>query len=329
MPNVSQIFAVRPTHTVDQVSFDRVWHSADGGGLADGYTNATSVRLGDGLFLCAYNKTTGGADLYTLAGAAPWIKLVDSRIDLHAGEVAAFKHGFWENLSSFVLGGDSYLLTYRPNDGTFGFFRLSQDRSASPPYTFSMPRNTPTPNFTTVAPFTSLGAQYVLGYNFNDGTVAAYSVSVITSAADGVPPLNALNVWYHHWAKNWTRFAFFQLGGSNFFFKINTGKLNVNIDHLQDNPALGTVEVGSRLDQQLPDALSIDIAAVVPWSHGDPRLLTYIASSGVTAFYRIHGDCLGWTKLAANTDTTVAGAIMVIPYHVGDDSYALFYGGGQ
>ena len=126
-------------------------------------------------------------------------------------------------------------------------------------------------------------------------------------------------------APRWTHFAFFQLGGTNFFFKINLDKLNVNIDHIQDNPAAGTVEVGSWLQSQLPDALSVDAAATIPWVHGEPYLVTYIAASGKTEVLHIHGDCQGWDHLWSGP--TVAGASLVVPYRVGDLSYVLFYGG--
>jgi hypothetical protein len=313
MSVISKLFAVRPTGTVDKVSIDPIETAA---ALASGYTNIVSLRVGDNPYLCAYNNKTGNTDLYLLTEAEPWMTLVESRIDLSGGP--------WDKLTTFILGNDPYLLTYRAKDGMFNFYRVAPDLSASPPYSFYFARNTPTAGFTEIAPISSLGAQYVLGYNFDDGTVAAFSVSVTTTSASGVPPLVALNVWYHHWAKGWTRFAFFQLGGANFFFKINTAKLNVNIDHLNDNPAAGTVEVGSFLQSQLPDALSITNSAILPWSHGDPYLVTYISASGVTSVYRIHGDCLGWTETAKAT--TVANASIVVPYAIGDNSYALFYG---
>ncbi len=63
----------------------------------------------------------------------------------------------------------------------------------------------------------------------------------------------------------------------------------------------------------------------MPWAHGEPTLVTYIAASGATAVYRIHADCLGWTRIGAAT--TSAGASHVMPYRVGDQSYALFYQG--
>jgi hypothetical protein len=222
-----------------------------------------------------------------------------------------------------VLGNEPYLLTYRRDNGTFGFYRVGADLSVSPPYLFALPRNTPSHGFTSIGAFTSLSQQYVLGYDFDTGYVSNFSVVVTPSSTGGVPPLLALNVWYHQWAQGWTRFAFFQLGGANFFFKINTKKLNVNIDHIQDNPAMGTVEVGSYLQAQLPDALTIDLTAPVPWDNGEPYLLTYIAASGATVVYRIHADCQGWTSLFAGA--TVTGATQAVPYRIGNTTYTLFY----
>jgi hypothetical protein len=313
MSTISKLYAIRPTGTVDSVSIDAL---DDAGALSPGYTNIVPLRVLNGVYLCAYNKGNGNTDVYVAGDTFPWLSPVESRIDLTGGP--------WDQLTTFVLGGEPYLLAYRSQDGNFGFFRVASDLSASPPYIFNLPRNTPTRDFTEIAAFNSVGAQYVLGYNANDGTVAAFSVAVIMSAAGGVPPLLALNVWYHHWAAGWARFAFFQLGGANFFFKINRNKLNVNIDHLNDSPAAGTVEVGSFLQAQLPDALAIDCAAIVPWAHGEPYLLTYIGASGSTAVYRIHADCLGWTGVAAKP--TVANASIAVPYSVGGNSYALLYG---
>jgi hypothetical protein len=309
MSAISNLFTVKPTETADKVSVVAVDLAA---ALPSGYTAITPIKISDQQYLCAYNSATGNTDLYSTPGLTP----VDSRIDLSSGP--------WEMLTSFILGNETYLLTYRAQDGMFGFYHVSADLSASPPYLFYFSRNTPTVGFTEIAAVSSLGTQYVLGYNFEDGTVAAFSVSVVTSSSSGIPPLNALNVWYHRWAKGWTRFAFFKLGGANFFFKINTDKLNVNIDHLNDAPGAGTVEVGSFLQSQMPNALSVSNSAILPWINGDPHLLTYVASKGETFVYRIHGDCLGWTQVA--TLTTVASASLVVPYAVGTTTYVLFYG---
>jgi hypothetical protein len=314
---MNTVYSIKSASTTGGVVLDQVWTQGESGGLAAGYTSLLPVQIGSNVTLLAYNKTTQKTDAYTLSAAAPWVQPATCQVNLAGGP--------WDSLNTFVLGNVNYLLTYRRDTGAFGFYQLADDLSVSPPYLFELSRNTPTKGFTTVGPYTSLGQLYVLGYNFDTGVVANFSVVVTSSSTGGVPPLLTLNVWYHQWAKAWTHFAFFQLGSANFFFKINTGKLNVNIDHIQDNPAMGTVEVGSHLQAQLPDALSIDIAATVPWADGEPYLLTYIAANGVTAIYRVHPDCLGWTKM--NSGTTVKGASQSVPYRINDTSYALFYQG--
>jgi len=289
----------------------------EGPALPEGYTAMTGITVGNVPYLCAYNATSGGTDLYAISETTPLLTLVDSRIDLSDGP--------WEKLTTFILGNVTYLLTYRAKDGMFGFYSLSADLTASPPYLFYFARNTPTVGFTDIAAISSLGQQYVLGYNFADGTVATFSVSVVNQSTGGVPPLNAINLWFHHWAKNWTKFAFFQMGGANFFFKINTGKLNVNIDHLNDNPALGTVEVGSWLQGLMPDALRVTHTAIVPWAGGDPYLMTYLGDSGLTTLLRIHANCQGWTTVATVTGTTEA--TLAVAFAVGDHPFILLYGG--
>jgi hypothetical protein len=311
----NRIYAVQ-TDASGKVSLAQVWAQTAASGLAAGLSNLVVMEIDDRIVLVGYNKATQETTVYGLSDGDPWIQPLDNRIDLTGGP--------WDIIQSFVFGNDPYLMTYRADHGTFGFFKIASDLSASPPYTVAYPRNWPTKDFTTVAPFASLGAQYVLGYNFEHGTVAIYALTTITSAPGGAPALLMQNSWYHTWAKGWTHFAFFQLGGCNFFFKINLDKLNVNIDHIQDNPAAGTVEVGSWLQSQLPDAQIIDIAAAIPGAHGEPYVLTYIASSGKTEILHIQADCLGWGRFDAGS--TVPGASLVAAYRIGGTSYALFYG---
>jgi hypothetical protein len=310
---VTSIYSIKPS--ADGVALDQVWTQA-AGGLPAGYTALVPVQVGDTTALYAYNKATQQTDVYTLGGGEPWIQPVKASPVLSGGPA-------WDSLGTFVLGNEPYLMTYEREHGTFGFFKVAADLTVGRPYNFVLPRNTPTHGFTTVAAYTSLGQLAFTGYNFDTGIVANFSLAVTSSSTGGVPALLAQNVWYHQWAKGWTHFAFFQLGGANFFFKINTAKLNVNIDHMQDNPAMGSVEVGSYLQAQLPDALSITHAARVPWTNGEPYLITYIAPTGATVVYRIHADCQGWTSLDAST--TERDAAQAIPYRIGEVSYVLFY----
>jgi hypothetical protein len=309
---MSAIYSISPA--ADGVALDKVW-AGDAGGLAAGYSALVPVQVGDVTALFAYDRASGATDVYTLTGEAPWLQKASARPDL-TGQA-------WDSLSTFVLGNEPYLLAYEAVHGTFGFYRVSADLTVSKPYSFAFARNTPTAGFSTVAPYSSLGEMFFVGYSFDTGIVANFSLTVTATSAGGVPPLLAQNIWYHQWARAWTHFAFFQLGGANFFFKINTGKLNVNIDHMQDNPAMGSVEVGSYLEAQLPDALAITNAAHVPWANGEPRVLTYVAGSGKTVIYRIHSDCQGWTALGS--DVTEIGATNTITYRIGAASFVLLY----
>lgn len=286
-----------------------------GEGLSPGYSSLVPVQVGGKLVLFAFNKTSQQLDAFVLSAGGTSIDRSADGLKLQSGP--------WDNACSFVLGNVPYLLAYRADTGQFGFFAIANDLSMSPPYIFTSSHTTPSVGFTTVVPYTSLSGQYILGYDFKTGRVENFSVSVIPTSADGVPPLLALNVWYHLWARGWTQFSFFQLGGSNFFFKINTVKLNVNIDHMQDNPAMGSIEVGSLLQSKMPDAPSITSAAIVPWANGEPYLFTYIASSGSSKVYRIHSNCLGWDL--AISATTVTGATIAVPYRIGNISYVLLY----
>lgn len=314
---MSSIYSIVPAASSGAVALSQVWTQGATGGIAAGCTAMAQVVVGSATVLFAYNKATQKTTAYTLSAAAPWVNPVPSTANLSGGP--------WDLLTSFVLGNEPYLLTYRGDNGTFGFYKVAADLSVSAPYPFVLPRNTPTKGFTTVGAFTAINQQFVLGYDFATGQVAIFSVVVTPTSIGGVPPLLALDVWYHQWAQGWTHFAFFQLGSANFFFKINTAKLNVNIDHIQDTPSLGTVEVGSYLQAQLPDALVISATAAIPWADGEPYLLTYIASSGSTAVYRIHGDCQGWSSL--NASVAEKGASLVVSYRVAGTSYALLYQG--
>jgi hypothetical protein len=97
----------------------------------------------------------------------------------------------------------------------------------------------------------------------------------------------------------------------------------VNIDHVLDDTTQGTTEVGTWLQNLLTDPTKIDIVAPFSMNGGDPYFVTYRNSSGSTDWFRIHGDCQGWTKQYGGQ--TIKGATQVVPYQIGDDRFALFY----
>jgi len=305
----------------------QLW-AQSGTGLASGCTSLVPIQIGGKSILFTFNKATQKLDAYVLSAKAPWIRQTRCKADL--SKAPGGKTNAWDMINAFVLGNIPYLVAYRADTGQFGYYSISDDLSLSPPYIFSSSHTTPSAGFTTVAPYTSLSGQYLLGYDYNTGRVENFSVAVVPGSTTGAPPLLALNVWFHQWAKYWTHFSFFQLGGSTFFFKINLDPkkpqlVNVNIDHMQDNPAMGGIEIGTNLQTQLPDAALIDAAAIIPWAYGEPYLLTYIASSGKTVVYKIHADCLGWTQ--ETSIVTVKGAALAAPYRIGDTSYVLLYQG--
>lgn len=289
--------------------------SVDPNILPEGYSSMVTMGDENNCILYAYNKTLKQTDVYQITGDAPFItKLISNSTDLDLYE--------FDNLKTFVLGNKPYLMGYESKGGFFAFYEINKDHTLSKPYLFSNMRSWPTQNFSETEPFVATGLLYVLGYDDVKGTVAIFSLDVVSSSAGGVPPLNMLNVWYHQWAKGWEDFSFFQLGQSNFFFKINKSKLNVNIDHVLDNPAMGTVEIGSYLQKLLPNALDVSLSVIVPWSNGEPYLATYDTKAKSINFYNIHADCQGWTNL--NT-TPVPASSQMLSYRLNNISYILLY----
>jgi len=160
-------------------------------------------------------------------------------------------------------------------------------------------------------PFLTPKGLAFLGYNQANGSVALYSFPPTQS--------NPVCVWSHQWAKGWTRFAFFQFGGENFFFKTNIAKLNVNIDHVLDGLSTGTMQVGTNLP--LANALQLTAVEPLTLANGDPHFITYMPD-GTTTINRFNGDCLGWTTLA--TWTSSPNATHVVPFRLAEDAFVLF-----
>ena len=164
--------------------------------------------------------------------------------------------------------------------------------------------------FATLKSFLVFGEVAFLGYREDTGYVAMYTVTMTSQSPKGVPPLRVMPVWSHQWAKGWTRFAFFQLGGENFFFKTNTWKPNVNIDHIFDDLTAGTVKA-RHADRSAGATQSVDIVEPLSVNNGDPYFVAYKKKSGELTLNRIHADCLGWTK--SDTVAAKAGAGQVVP----------------
>jgi hypothetical protein len=305
---------IQPGSQADQLDVEQVWTqiwtpNADVP-LQPGYSHIVPITVRGLSYLIAVGDN-GQATVFHVENCA-WPTRVDAKIDLG---------GTWDIIEPFVIGNNPHLLAYSAEHGQLAFFPVSDDLTLLPPYRYSRPHEPgSTAGFSVVKPITIFGAVYYLCYSSENGTVSIYSLAVTATSPAGTPPLFSNYVWLHTWARDWTRFAFFQLGGENFFLKTNTGKLNVNIDHIQDDPSLGTVEVGTQLE--LENALELDIVRPFYLGGGDPYFLTYM-KDGTTTFNRFQGDCQGWRTQARLT--TVSGATQIVPIQSGDRCCVLFY----
>jgi hypothetical protein len=146
----------------------------------------------------------------------------------------------------------------------------------------------------------------------------------VTAVAQGdQPPLQTMNVWSWQWAHGWQNFAFFQLGGENFFFKINVEKPNVNIDHLSLDPNSRSNEVCTQKGDLMPYNQDKGlIVRSIAMTGGTPYLVTY-QPSGETAFLRVTSDCQGWMQEAQATNPS--GASDIVTYRIGADGFVLVY----
>lgn len=301
----------------EQLSVETVWLQKGPEPLATGYKQLVALAVAGENYLVAFDSK-GSGSLFRVNAKAPWIEPAAATINLG---------GEYDIVEPFILGDAPYLLAYETTKGLFSFIPIANDLSSQPPYKFSHPRVPLTAGFTMTQPIVVNSLVYVLCYSFTTGNVNIYSLSVTSTPQPGSPPgapaLLALPVSVHQWAKSWTRFVFFTLGGETLFFKINVGpKLNVNIDRVLDDPSLGTVEVGTRLQDQIEDPKKVDIAESFTMNGGDPYFVTYM-KTGMTTWNRIHGDCQGWTREAAVV--AVKDATQIVPYRLGNDNYVLFY----
>ena len=301
----------------DEISVRQIWSQDGATPLAAGYKQLVPFAARGQTYLVGFDAD-GNGSAFQLTGSAPWIAPVPSKISVGTADI----------VEPFILGMAPYLLAYEAKEGVFSYFPITGNLTAqTPPYQFRHPRVPLTQGFTVTKPIVVNSLLYILSYNYKTGDVDIWSLTVTPTpqagSAAGTPPLLMLPVWVHQWAKDWSRFAFFTLGGETFFFKINFGpKLNVNIDHVLDDTTQGTTEVGTWLQTLLDDPTKIDIVAPLSMNGGDPYFVTY-RNDGSTAWFRIHGDCQGWTKEHAGT--TITGATQVVPYQIGDDRFALFY----
>jgi hypothetical protein len=278
------------------------------------YSVLMTAQVGPKTYLFAYSPSLAAADVFECSAVAPF--LTPAKTKLAIGEAK-------DMLNVFTLGNQTYLSVYTAKNGVFQIYAVNADLSLSKSYEFYRNHELAlSQNFSTLAFFTQFGQIVALGYRQDTGYVATYTVATVATSTGGVPPLLMAPVWSHMWAPGWTRFAFFQLGGEPFFLKTNVKKLNVNIDHVLDTLSAGTTEVGTLLQNQLPDALKLTNVALLLLNAADPWFVTYIASTGAATLNRIHSDCLGWTQGASFKAPT--GSATVTPVVVGGKTFLIF-----
>jgi len=250
--------------------------------------------------LLVYDSSAGAAQGYVLDAATA---------DLIATTSFTIGTG-WDIIEPYVSDQVSSLMCYRASDGIFAFYKLATPLPSA--VQFALTHNPGmTKGYTTTKPFLTRRGLAFLGYNQANGSVALYSFP----AGQAHPAC----VWWHQWARGWTRFAFFQFGGENFFFKTNVAKLNVNIDHVLDGLRAGTIEVGTKLP--LSNALQLTAVEPLTLANGDPHFVAYMPD-GTATLNRFNGDCLGWTSLA--TWNSLPNGTHVVPFRIGADAYVLF-----
>ena len=281
--------------------------------LAADYSVIEHLTVNNNTYLIAYDPSSANADVYQVTATAPYLSLSKTRLAIGQAK---------DKLNVFTLGNLPYLSVYTAKNGVFQVYAVGSDLSLSKPYEFYRNHELAlSQNFSTLKFFLQFGQVVALGYR-DDGYVGMYTASIVSTSPAGLPPLLMIPVWAHMWAPGWTRFAFFQLGGEPFFLKTNTKKLNVNIDHVLDTLASGTAEVGTLLQDQLPDALKITNVEPLLLGNADPWFVTYISSTGAATLNRIHADCLGWTQGASFK--SAAGSTTVTPVLAGEQTLLVF-----
>ncbi len=261
------VFSVSPGSSLSTARVKQLGTAA----LSSSYSVVVPLTMKAQSYLVAYESSSASADVYEVSAASPFLS--PSKTKLAIGKAK-------DKLNIFTLGNQPYLSVYTAKNGVFEIYRVNSDLSLSKPYEFYRNHELAlSQSFTTLKFFVQFGQVVALGYR-DDGYVAMYTANIIAASPDGTPPLLMNPVWSHMWAPGWTRFAFFSLGGEPFFLKTNVKKLNVNIDHVLDTLSTGTAEVGTLLQNQLPDALKITYVEPLLLGDADPWFVTYIDSTG-------------------------------------------------
>ncbi len=284
---------------------------ADPESVPSGLAHLISFPIDGQMYLFGADSS-GNALLFRLLPAAPF---------LSPGIPVPLDVGRFDRVRAFLLADRTYLITYTAESGDLNFFSLDSAGKVSKPYRYYRKRQPGlTSGWSTFETLNYLNLPYFLAYSDDTGDVELFGISATSASVADTPPLICNNVWSWTWAKGWGNFAFFQLGGENFFFKINRPYPNINIDHLSIDPASRSNEVGTHL--QLADWQKVNIVHTLSLDQGAPFLLAYQAS-GKLAFHRIFADCQGWCDQAPIP--VAANVSQIVTYRLDSQSFALFY----
>jgi hypothetical protein len=311
------LYEIVPSAKAGSVNAINVWTNSDGRIVA-GLKSLVRFPWHDGVLLLG-QASDNSVHSYKLTAASPFVVPLTSNFDLG---------GPCDILKSFVIGGVQHLIAYRAASGKLSFHRVNADMTLSKPYVYYRLRSPGlTTGWTVMEPIIFLNMVYYVSYEMKTGAVELFSIYMTATGEGDCPPLQSLNVWSWQWAQGWTHFAFFQLGGENFFFKINVGTSpNVNIDHLSLDPNLRSNEVCTRMNKQMPNNQdpTLIIRSLI-LDQGTPYLVNYLPGTGATNFYRVHADCQGWSSESPVDTITIPGASDIVTYQLGGRSFALFY----
>lgn len=307
-PGNTLIYQIQEGAKPNTVSVKQVGTSS---ALGSGYTNLTPIVVKGQTYLLGYNPTATHFDVFEFSAAKPGLTAVKAKPGIKSGLTI---------IEPCVIGNHAAIVGYEPKQGILWLYSVADDLSTSKkPFEFFRNHEPSlSQGFSTVKSFVSFGQVVYLGYNITNGYVAMYTLSVTATSPADTPPLQMTPAWAHKWAPGWTRFAFFQLGGENFFLKTNIAKPNVNIDHIMDGLSTGTAEVGTNLN--LTDAQKLSLVEPFYLGNGEPYFVTYLSSGKVT-LYRFHSDCLGWTQVASLTSKS--GATQMVPLMTGGKVFLL------
>lgn len=303
MNNKTAIYMVARQKGSGGLSISQTWSSNKGNsGFNAGYSDFTTAVVDGDTLLLAADPAAKHIDIYLPATDGSGLTLKQQNtveIGYHA-------------LSGFTIAGVPHVVAYEPESGKVDFYRIDNDLGLTKIYSFCRTYGLVTSGWTTMQAYQYRGTMLLLGYDNTNGAVAIYQLQVTATS-----PLSVSCVWKDTWAKSWTRFCFFRMGGENFFLKSNTLYKHVFIDHLMDNADEGSHPVG----KHLPEAF-LDMSAAQTFAF-DGNIFAIACKDTDATIYRIQADCQSMTEEA--TFDTVPDASRIVSIEQGGNTLLLVY----